>query len=42
MLSAGQMKALVDEIVALGNELRVLNDLDNTPAMTRPPATAPP
>ena len=40
MLSVGQMKALVDEIVALGNELRVLNDLDDTPAMTRPPATA--
>jgi hypothetical protein len=40
MLSEGQMKALVDEIVAIGNELRVLNDLDDTPAMTRPPATA--
>jgi hypothetical protein len=40
MLSAGQMKALVDEIVAIGNELRVLNDLDDTPAMTRPAATA--
>jgi hypothetical protein len=40
MLSVDQMKALVDEIVALGNELRAFGDHDDTPARPRPSATA--
>jgi hypothetical protein len=39
MLSADEMKALIDEIVALGNELRVLEEFDDTPGRPHPPAT---
>lgn len=35
-----QMKALVDEIVSLGNELRAFNELDDEPAKPHPAATA--
>jgi hypothetical protein len=40
MLPADQMKALVDEIVALGNELRILEEFDDTLAQHHPPATS--
>jgi hypothetical protein len=40
MLSVDQMKALVDEIVSLGNELRVFHELDKKPARSRPAPTA--
>lgn len=40
MLTAGQMKALVDEIVAMGNELRALHGHDDEPAKPRPAPTA--
>jgi hypothetical protein len=39
MLTAGQMKALLDESVALGNELRVFHGHDDMPARPAPAAT---
>lgn len=40
MLPVDQMKALMDEIISLGNELRQFHGCDNTPARPRPAATS--
>lgn len=40
MLTLDQMKAIVDETVALGNELRAFHGHANIPARPRPAATA--
>lgn len=39
ILTTTQMKALVDEIVLLGNELRVLSEIDDQPAKAHSAAT---
>jgi hypothetical protein len=40
MMPVDQMKALVDEIVSLGNELRAFHEFDDEPARPHPAATA--
>ena len=40
MLSADQMKALLDEIVSLGNELRALHGHEDLSARPQSPAAA--
>lgn len=40
MLPVDQMKTLVDEVIALGNELRVFHGHDDTPARPRPASVA--